>query len=87
MLSNRTIPTLTEAAVMGQTIVNNVPKLLNQLGMDSKTFQANCMLQGMSESTSRRIMNGETQITPKNLAIAASVLGVTIGEIIEIVEQ
>jgi hypothetical protein len=87
MFSNRTRSTLTEAAVMGQKLVNHVPELLNRLGMDSKTFQAKCMLDGMSESTSRRILNGETQITSKNLGIAAGVLGVSIGEIIEIVEQ
>jgi hypothetical protein len=85
MLSNQNKSTLMEAAVMGQKLVNHVPELLNRLGMDSKTFMAKCMLQGMSSDTARRLINGETQITPKNQAIAASVLGVTsLSEIIDV---
>jgi VIT1/CCC1 family predicted Fe2+/Mn2+ transporter len=85
MFPNQIRTTLTEAAVMGQKLVSHVPELLNRLGMDSKTFKAKCMLAGMSEDTARRLINGETQITPKNLAIAASVLGVSsISEIVDV---
>jgi len=72
---------------MGQQIISHVPELLAKKGWSSKTFVANCMLAGMGQGTAYRIASGDTNIKVETLRVVASVLGVSIGEIIEISEQ
>lgn len=76
--------TITEDAAIGK-LVSHVPELLARKGWTSKEFVAHCMLAGMSQSTAYRLANGDTNIQPATLQIAASVLGVSsISEIIDV---
>ena len=66
-------------------LVSHIPELLAKKGWSAKDFVAHCMLAGMGQSTAYRLANGETNIQPATLQLAASVLGVSsITEIIDI---
>ena len=65
-------------------LINHIPQLLEEKNMDAKTFVAHCMLQGMAQSTAYSLVNGETNVRATTLQIAASVLGVSIGQILTV---
>jgi len=74
-----------EEVAMGKgRLVNHIPELLVEKHMEAKNFVAYCMLQGMAQSTAYSLVNGETNVKSKTLQIAASVLGVSIGQILTI---
>ena len=66
------------------TLVNHIPELLAERNMDAKTFVAYCMLQGMSQTTAYSLVRGETKVKTATLQTAASVLGVSIGQILTV---
>lgn len=65
-------------------LVNHIPELLAEKKMDTKTFIAYCMLQGMSQSTAYSLVNGDTNVKTTTLQMAATVLGVSIGQILTV---
>jgi hypothetical protein len=83
MQTYESISILEEAAMGKGRLVNHIPELLVEKNLDAKTFVAYCMLQGMAQSTAYSLVNGETNMRSKTLQIAASVLGVGIGQILE----
>jgi hypothetical protein len=71
-------------AVMG--LRNFVPELLAQKGMDTKTFVAYCMLEGLGQDTAYRLVRGEVDFTTKTLAVVRKVLCVrSLSELIDYV--
>jgi len=64
-------------------LINHIPELLAEKHMETKTFVAYCMLQGMAQTTAYSLVRGETNVKSTTLQIAASVLGVSIGQILE----
>lgn len=73
-----------QEAVMGK-IVNHVPELLKEKGIDERDFIADCMKAGLSHDTAYRLTRGDTKVTVETIRIAALVLGsVSISEIMDL---
>ena len=63
-----------QEAVMGE-IVNHIPRLLQERGIDENDFIADCMKAGLGHDTARRLTRGDTKVTIETVRIAALVLG------------
>lgn len=83
-MQTNTFIQISEDAALGKgRLINHIPELLKEKNMEAKTFVAYCMLQGMAQTTAYSLVNGETNVKSRTLQIAASVLGVSIGQILE----
>lgn len=66
---------------MDVQIVNHVRRQCDKRGIDYREFRNKFLvLSDASESTAKRIYNGETEITLTSAVIAAAAIGVELGE-------
>lgn len=59
-----------------KVLVSRVPGLIEKKEWDLKTFQAHCMLAGLSDFTAARLANGDTNFTLGTMVDVCGVLGV-----------
>lgn len=63
---------------------SNVRRLCEQKGWTKDDFIGHMMLAGVKQITSKRIYDGETNIRVNTAALVASLLGVGLGDVIEL---
>ena len=78
-------PTQPTNAITDVRMISHVSRLCGTRSLTKDQFVAHMMLAGVKPITSRRIYDGDTNIRVTTAAVVATLLGVGIGEIIEVV--
>lgn len=73
-----------EAGMKMVKTTSNVRRLCDKKGWSKDDFIGHMMLVGVKPITSKRIYDGETNIRVNTAALVAHLLGVGLGEVIEI---